>query len=345
MTAQDGRLVVLSFMPEMIKVDYDSAFGNTTEVEWLIFDPSDPEGLAARATEIDLATGLFGAKPPRPNFRMFPNLQAVLLATGGYENLTADMIPDGCMVANTFEHEDSIADWVIMSMTMLSRNTVGVDRAFRNHTLRSLPEMGGPSLDMSQATLGVVGLGHIGSRLVQLARAHNVRCLVAMRTPISDQEASVQGIDHVYPMDSLHEMLLDCDFVVPAVPLSDSTRGLFGEAEYTAMKDSAYIINIARGAVLDEESTYLALKNNVIAGAAIDAWWEEDSAGLTTDDPERRKWSKQPFWELDNVLMSPHRSGITSTMISGKLMFVGTQIDRFARGEPLKNIIPELSKG
>jgi phosphoglycerate dehydrogenase-like enzyme len=278
MTTKDGRLVVLSFMPEFIKIDYDSAFGNKTEVEWLIFDPSDPEGLAARATEIDLATGLFGPKPPRPDFRMFPNLQAVLLANGGYENLTADMIPDGCTVANTFEHEHSMADWVIMSMIMLSRNTIGIDRAFRNHTLRSFQEMGGPSLDMSQATLGVVGLGHIDSRLVQLARAHNVRCLVAMRTPISDQEAAEQGIDHVYPMDSFHEMLSECDFVVPAVPLSESTRGMFGEAEYAVMKDSAYIINIARGEVLDEESTYLALKNDVIAGAAIDAWWAEDGA-------------------------------------------------------------------
>ncbi len=197
---------------------------------------------------------------------------------------------------------------------------------------------------MSDSTIGVVGLGHIGRQIVKIARTHSVRCLVTMRTPISDQDAAERGIDRVYPVDGLHEMLSECDFVVPAIPASDETIGMFAKAEYESTKDSAFIINIARGEVLDEDSTYMALKNKVIAGAALDVWWAEDGLGLATDDPERRKWSEKPFWELDNVFMSPHRSGVTISMLSGKMKFIGSQIDRISQGEPLLNIVSTLSK-
>jgi len=345
MTTKNGKLVALSVIPPVAPIDYDNGFGITAEIEWLVYGSMEPGDLANRASDVDIVMVAPIGNAPLPNLHMFPNLRAILIASAGYEVFSPEMIPEGCFVANTFEHEYSIADWVFMAMMILSRRVFATDEAFRNQTLRPLPETGGFPLDMSESTLGVVGLGHIGAQIVKIARAHAVRCVVTMRTPISDQEAAEQGIDRVYPMDGLHEMLAECDFVVPAVPANNETTGLFGKAAYDSMKDSAYMINISRGEVLDEDSTYEALKNNFIAGAALDVWWAEDLEGLATDDPERRKWSEKPFWELDNVLMSPHRSGFTSSMLSGKMKFIGAQINRLNRGEPLENIVPELSKG
>lgn len=344
MTAKDDRLVALSLIPTRPPVDYERNFMLTTDVEWLQFAGMDQDELAARANDVDVVVGSGAGDWPQPDFHQFPNLRAVLLLSVGVEAVQPDMIPEGCIVTNTFEHEQSIADWVFMTMMLLSRNAFGVDKAFRDGTLRPLQETGGFPLDMSDSTLGVIGLGHVGSRTVQIARAHDIRCVVTMRTPISDEEARERGIDQVYPMDGLHEMLAECDFVVPAIPLIDSTRGLIGKAEFEEMKESAFIINVSRGPVLDERATYEALNDGTIAGAGIDVWWDEDPEGLQTDDPERRKWSEYPFWELDNVLMSPHRSGFTTSMLSGKIKFTGRQLDRMNRGEPLENVILNLSK-
>ena len=309
-------------------------------IEWFYEKETSPEAVLARAPEIDVVICV----KPRGLDR-FPNLKAVLLAGVGYESITPDMIPDGCLVANTFEHERPIADWVIMAMLMLSREAVVIDRKFRDKSI-SLGSSGLPMpLDMEDATLGLIGVGRIAQRVIELANAHGVRCVAVMRTPMSDDEASERGIDKVFDMGQLNEMLGMCDFVVPTVPLVDSTIGLIGADQYAAMKDGSYIINVSRGEVLDEQATYEALVSGKLAGAALDVWWLDDLGGLITDDPERRRrWSTYPFWELENVLMSPHLSGFTSLIESRKTRFLASQLVRLAEGKPLENVIPELSK-
>jgi len=197
---------------------------------------------------------------------------------------------------------------------------------------------------MEDATLGVIGVGCINKRVVELANAHGVRCVAAMRTPMSDDEAREAGIDAVFDMGQLNEMLGLCDFVLPTVPLVESTIGLIGADQYAAMKDGSFIINVSRGEVLDEQATYQALVSGKLAGAALDVWWLDDLSGLLTGDPERRRWSNYPFWELENVLMSPHWSGFTSLLESRKTQFLASQLIRLAEGKPLENVIPELSK-
>ena len=139
-------------------------------------------------------------------------------------------------------------------------------------------------------------------------------------------------------------MLAVCDYVVPTVPLTESTVGLIGAEQYAAMKDGSFIINVSRGEVLDEEATYRALVDGKLGGAALDVWWLDDLPGLLTDDPERRRWANYPFWELENVLMSPHWSSFTSLTLSRKTRFHASQLMRLAEGKPLENVIPELSK-
>ena len=213
-------------------------------IEWFYEKDLSHEAVLAISPDIDVVIGV------RPQgLDRFPNLKALLLASVGYNSITSDMIPDGCLVTNTFGHEKPIADWVIMAMLMLSREAVMTDRKFRDKSIRM--ESSGPPthLDMEDATLGVIGAGRIAKRVVELANANGVRCVAAMRTPMSDDEAREAGIDAVFEMGQLDEMLGLCDFVLPTVPLTDSTIGLIGADQYAATKDGSYIINLSRGEV------------------------------------------------------------------------------------------------
>ena len=100
------------------------------------------------------------------------------------------------------------------------------------------------------------------------------------------------------------------------------------------MKRSAFLINIARGAVVDEDAIYAALRDHSIGGAALDVWWQYPNAA----EPERRP-SRHPFHELPNVVMTPHCSGWTEGMVARRWGEVAGNINRFVRGEPLENVV------
>lgn len=344
MTTTDGRLLLIAC------VQGDPGMANRfqamfeTPVELINIHDFDAKQQADRGTEVDAVLVLDNQIQLIPDLHKFRNLRLVLDFSVGYENFSTEMIPDGCLFVNTFEHQQPIADWVIMVLLMLSRDAMSVEGAFRNQTLRAFAETGGMKLDMSDATIGVIGYGHIGREIVRKCRLFESKCLVTMRNPISNTDASSAGIDRVYPMAGLHEMLAESDFVIPAIPATPQVTGMFGAEEFRIMKDSAFIINIARAELLDERATYNALKERTIAGAALDVWWNEQPVNLSSDDPEHRKWSSYPFWELDNVIMSPHWSSLTTAMLRRKFTAMALQVDRLNRGEPLINVIPELSK-
>ena len=145
---------------------------------------------------------------------------------------------------------------------------------------------------MIKKTLGIVGLGKTGHEVLKLAQAFDMRILAYDRS-----RKAVEGVERVYASaegDSLNEMLAQCDYVVLCVELNDSTYHMIGEEQFKAMKDSAYLINMGRGALVDEPVMIEALKNGVIAGAGLDTFEQEP---LPADSP---------LWDLPNVLITPH---------------------------------------
>ena len=105
------------------------------------------------------------------------------------------------------------------------------------------------------------------------------------------------------------------------------------------MRPTAYIINPARGHIIDESALYNALKNRTIAGAAIDTWYQYPETA--TDAPRP---AEHPFWELDNIIMVPHHSGATYGTATRRAQTVAQNLDRLTRDEPLINIIQEISR-
>jgi len=134
----EKKLTIMSQMPVNIWEQSIRDEVGDLIIEWFYENDLSPEAVLAKAPEIDVVIRV--GKPV--GLDRFPNLKALLLAGVGYESITPDMIPDGCLVTNTFGHEKPIADWVIMAMLMLSREAVMTDRKFRDKSIRM--ESSGP---------------------------------------------------------------------------------------------------------------------------------------------------------------------------------------------------------
>jgi phosphoglycerate dehydrogenase-like enzyme len=113
---------------------------------------------------------------------------------------------------------------------------------------------------------------------------------------------------------------------------------MIGTRELHMMKSTAFLINPARAELIDERALYEALRDNVIAGAALDPWWHYPK------DREKAAPSDYPFRDLPNVVMTPHVSGYTTGTVERRFRVVAANIDRFARGEPIVNVVRELSR-
>lgn len=329
--------IIAGYPKDLVSFD-DIAPFITAPVEWTDFNDLSDEEFESAAPGFDVAVGIGRFLQP-DNVRQMTGLQAVISNGVGYSQMERSSLPPNCDFVLVFGHEYSIADWVMLAMLALSRDTIRVDRGFRDQTLPSQKEHGMPK-DLYGSTVAIVGLGRIGKRVVHLATAHDMRSIAATRTVPDRETATTLGLDYVAGNDRLHDVLAEADFVVITAPLNDETEGMIGAPEYAAMKDSAFLINISRGALLDEDATYEALKSGAIAGAALDVWWDEGNLS----EPTGQRWSTRPFWELDNVIMSPHWCSITDGMIRRKLEATGTQIDKVYNGEPLDNSIAELSR-
>lgn len=160
-------------------------------------------------------------------------------------------------------------------------------------------------------TLGVIGYGEIGRETARLAEAIGMKILAKRR---SGQE-------------KLHDILAASDYVVVSTPLTDETRGMIGDAELRAMKRTAVIINIGRGPVIVEQALIAALTENRIRGAALDVFDEEPLP------------KNHAFYQLDNVLLSPHSADHTAGWAESAVQVFVDNFERFRKGEPLLNIV------
>jgi phosphoglycerate dehydrogenase-like enzyme len=138
----------------------------------------------------------------------------------------------------------------------------------------------------------------------------------------------------VYPLTDLNRMLPLCDTVLIAGALAPETKGLTAASRLALMKPGALLINIARARIVDEDALYTALKDGHLGGAALDVWWQYP----TQAEPGRRP-SRRLFHELPNVLITPHSSSSSGATADRRWSVVAANLDRFARGEPLENIV------
>ncbi len=149
--------------------------------------------------------------------------------------------------------------------------------------------------ELHGTTLGIVGLGSIGRYIAQMARAFRMKVLATRFSARANEQDP--DVDQLYPFDKLDEMLSQCDYVVIATPLTDRTEKMIGEAELRAMKSDAYLVNIGRGGVIDEEVLIRALREGWIAGAGLDVTGQEPLPPIFADNLRRYR-AGQPLRNL-----------------------------------------------
>jgi phosphoglycerate dehydrogenase-like enzyme len=181
-------------------------------------------------------------------------------------------------------------------------------------------------LPISGQTVGIVGYGDIGRAVAARVRAMGMKVL-AVKRHVSTQKIPDPLAERIYGPDHLIEMLSRCDYIVVAVPLNAETLGLIGEAEFAAMKSSVVIINVGRGPVIEERAMIKALSERKIKGAALDVFAEEPLP------------KGHPFYQLENVLLSPHCADHTPDWLDNAMRFFIAQFERFHQGQPLLNVV------
>ena len=261
-----------------------------------------------------------------------PDMSDLRLIQGvgaGTEGIDFSAVPEGVTVCNVYGHGYSVAEYTFMTMTVLSRELIAQDRDMRRG------DWGGGVFrkGLQERTLLMLGLGHIGEEIARWANFLRMKVIGLTRSP-SPERGEELGLAAVGGLDELHHYLPQADYVVVAIPHTPETTGFIGEAEFGLMKSAAFLINVARGPVVDESSLYNALHNWRIAGAAIDVWYHYPA---TLDE------SVMPatylLHELDNIIMTPHNAGTTDGTMAYRFNFMGQNIRRLALGEPLQNIV------
>jgi phosphoglycerate dehydrogenase-like enzyme len=249
-----------------------------------------------------------------------PNLRFIQAIGAGYDQFALDALrARGIRLASAKGvNRNAVSEHAMAMILALARHLhTGRDHQRAHHWRSMISDLSRREDELGGKTLLIVGLGGIGSRLALLAKAFGMHVIATKR----DLTTGGGAADELYPSDGVRALLPRADFVALTCPLTPETRNLISGEALASMQRSAYLINVARGACVDEAALLSALREGTIAGAAIDHFWEEP---LPADSP---------FWEMENVLITPHTAGETRLYEANLLDILLENLERLWRGE------------
>jgi len=217
----------------------------------------------------------------------------------------------------------AIAEHVLALMLAFARGLPALGRRQAAHTWLDNHDETPPTFELAGQTLGIAGLGDIGEELAQRAHALGMRVLATNR----DAGAPPPGVERVLPSEDLPTLLDASDHLALCLPLTRSTEHLIGREQLAAMKNSAYLYNVGRGELVDQDALVAALRDGAIAGA-----------GLDVASPEPLP-AGSPLWALPNVLITGHTAGQTPLYWERGITLLIDNVRRFLAGEELRNVV------
>jgi phosphoglycerate dehydrogenase-like enzyme len=266
-----------------------------------------------------------------------PRLRWVQLFSAGADHLMDTPVWGGSTVITTTSgiHACTVGEYVLASMLAFSHR---FPRLFEHQKRSEWPEDRFAKLvghELRGHTVCIVGYGSLGREVARLCGCLGMRVLAVKRDPENRRDAGFIFPDcgdpegtipaAFYSPEGLRVALAESDYVVIAVPATPFTRQLMGEGELRAMRRHAYLVNVARGSVVDQEALVRALREGWIGGAGLDVF-----------DPEPLP-ADSPLWQLDNAIISPHISGFTHRIADYATDLFAENLRRYLAGEPLLN--------
>ena len=257
----------------------------------------------------------------RLTLSMAPNVKWVYTPSAGIDHLDLEMMRErGITLTNAAgAHAIPIAEFVMMFiLTHMKQSRILMNYAREDYEATEQTKLE----ELDGKTMAIVGLGSIGQETAKRAKAFGMRVIGSRRRP-----QPTKYVDVVVSDDEWHKLLPDADVIVIATPLTDITRGMVDATAFAKMKPSAYIVNVARGQVINTEDLIVALCENRIAGAGLDVL------------PEEPLPAEHPLWDAPNVWITPHIS-YSSPKTRGRMMdlFI-TNLERYMHGQKLLNIV------
>ena len=305
------------------RVNYDGRAGfEKIASQVTVYDETPPEKMLERVAghtivvtkEIPVSGELI---------RAFPDSVKLICEAGtGFNNIDLEAAKEkGIAVCNVPEYSTQrVAQTVLLlmlnlasSMTKQQRMLAGGDHS--NFTDRLKVE----HIELNDKTLGVVGAGHIGREVIRIAQAMGMKILATAHHPRPDED----GIHFV----ALEELLEQSDFISLHCPLNEETRHMIGAQQLAKMKQSAFLINTARGALIDEQALIAALRSGQIAGAGLDVQETEPPA------------EDNPLYAMENVVLTPHMGWRGLETRRRLVAMVAENIRAFCEGSPINRIV------
>jgi phosphoglycerate dehydrogenase-like enzyme len=252
------------------------------------------------------------------------NVRLIQLLSAGADHVQyAELPPHITIASNIGAYAGPMAEHVMAMTLALAKNLV---REHRNLAKGEFNQSR-PNRMLRGAVCGILGYGGIGKATAALMRSFGMRI-----TAVNTSGRTDEPVDFIGTLKDLQYVLSSSDVVVVSLPLTKRTRGLIGKGELAWMKGDAILINVARGAIIDEAAFYEHLTQYHDFKAGIDAWWIEPfTHGEFT--------LHYPFFDLPNVVGSPHNSGIVPGMNEEGTRRAVENIRRFWKGEPMRGVV------
>jgi D-3-phosphoglycerate dehydrogenase len=261
------------------------------------------------------------SKLPDDIVRAAPRLRAIVVHGTGTDLVPlAEASAGGVMVANLpGGNAQSVAEYCAMAMLMLARNVLAISNGLRNGTWDGARALGAGSHEIGGMTLGIVGVGEIGRRLARIAQGFGMRVLGNQRR--------LDRLPSEAEPSALAPLVSSSDFVVVTCPLTPQTHHLFDERMLASMKATAWLINVGRGAVVQEAALVRALRDKRIAGAMLDVY------------EHYRLPPGHALFAMENAVLTPHLAGMTVESRERMSVAAAQEMLRMLAGEPPKNFV------
>jgi phosphoglycerate dehydrogenase-like enzyme len=261
-------------------------------------------------------------------FRAARNLRWIHAPTAAvHQFMFPDLINSDVILTNSTEvHGPVVAEHVIALIFALAKKIpqAALLQERKAWGQEAMWKQGRHLREIDRATLGLIGVGSIGRRVARMASALGMR-VIAVREHV--EKAIPQGVEAVFAPAELDKLLGQSDFVVIAAPLLSATQGLINGERLTVMKPGAFLINVGRGAQVDEPALAEALRRRRIAGAALDVFEHEPLA------------QDSPLWDLDNLLITPHTAGLTDKLWDRHYELFSENLRRYLSHQPLLSVV------
>ena len=218
-------------------------------------------------------------------------------------------------------HAVPLAEFCIMALLMFNK---GLPRMVRDQERKHWERYAGT--DLQGRTLGIIGVGRVGLEVARLGQAFGMR-VIGMKRSVAGIDPATLSLDQLYAPEELHALLRESEYLVIITPHTPATEQMIGAAELAALPRGAVLINIGRGAIVDEPALIDALRSGQIGAAALDVFAEEPLP------------ASSPLWDMPNVLVSPHSASTSDRENERITDLFCDNLRRFLADEPLLNVL------